>query len=250
MAAGSEDDAVRTLSATLERFRGDPRLALGLRPDADAAAARQAYFELCKQFHPAKFARYSPATVRLANEVFLAIKRAHELASKPAPAAAPAPGAPPTPRPGPPPASVRLATPPGGSRLAPPPAGLRAAGTPRPLTPPIGVPRVVPPTAPPTPTPRPAPAAPSPSSARDRFDRGLELLRAQKWAEARTIFAALAAEVPADPRYRAYLHYTRGWDAFQLGKPTEARAEWQRALACDPGLGLAKWALESTGVAR
>ncbi len=28
----------------------------------------------------------------------------------------------------------------------------------------------------------------------------------------------------------------------------EARAEWRRALACDPGLGMAQWALQKTGL--
>ena len=60
----------------------------------------------------------------------------------------------------------------------------------------------------------------------------------------------VAMEAPADSRYRAYLHYVQGWDAYQLGRDGDARTEWQKALTCDPGLGMARWALESTGLGR
>jgi predicted Zn-dependent protease len=80
------------------------------------------------------------------------------------------------------------------------------------------------------------------------FERALELLRARRWSEARPLLVELAASAPNDVRYRAYLHYVRGWESFELGKDGEARAEWQRALACDPGLGMAQWALGKTGL--
>ncbi len=333
MAVGSEDDAVRALGATLERFRGEPRQALGVAADASAVAVRAAFMDLCKRYHPAKFARHTPPTVRLANEVFLAIKRAYEsvmqaLAAPPAialPAGARANTAPPA---GP---FARAATAPPADRdrppLAPamgrrpPPLGARPSGALPRVTPPTGVPRVGgapaaagPPAAAATVTPParvrqptvpgaagpPASAAPlparprrvsskppagkpplaarsgltpatgstppTPSSpvkptgraavpdtagagrSRERFEQALVLLRDQRYTEARVLFAELAAESGHDPRYRAYLHYARGWEAFQLGKAGEARAEWQRALACDPALGLAKRALETTGV--
>ena len=41
-----------------------------------------------------------------------------------------------------------------------------------------------------------------------------------------------------------------GWEAYQLGRDVEARGEWQKALAADPGLGMARWALESTGLGK
>lgn len=88
------------------------------------------------------------------------------------------------------------------------------------------------------------------NQARDRFERALDAIRRQKWGEARTELESLSAMAPNDQRYRAYLHYVQGWSAFQLGKDGEARGEWQKALACDPGLGMARWALESTGLGR
>jgi Tetratricopeptide repeat len=74
------------------------------------------------------------------------------------------------------------------------------------------------------------------------------LLRQRKWVDARVLLSELTASAPNDVRYRAYLHYLRGWEAFELGKDAEARGEWKRALACDPGLGMAQWALGKTGL--
>jgi hypothetical protein len=82
------------------------------------------------------------------------------------------------------------------------------------------------------------------------LEKALELAQQQKWPEARAAFVELATRHAGDPRYRANVHDARGWEAFSLGKDNEARAEWQRALACDPRNDLAKWALESTGVVK
>ncbi len=263
------DDAAaqRELTTTLERFRADARIALGLRATDDATAARRVFMGLCKIYHPAKFARFAPATVRLSNEVFLAIRRAYEsvAAASPAPPRAVGSAPPPNGRAAtasnPPAARLPTApaaaerptgtlprglrsTPPAGVPVIPRPPASRPA-TPRPATPTIGR------AAPPAPTPVAAPAAPpSPARAPTSFDQALELARAERWSEARTAFATLATQNPGDLRYRGYLHYARGWEAFGLGKIGEARAEWQRSLACDPGNGLAKWALESTAAAR
>ena len=189
MDPGSSDEAAidHELVAVIDRFRGEPRVALGVATTAGADAVRASFIQLCKRYHPAKFARRSPATVRLANEAFLAIRRAYDDV-------------------------------------------LRAIATPRPG--PRGA----------------AKKEPDPAPSRTVFDRALELLRERKWAEARLLLVELASSAPTDVRFRAYLHYVRGWEAFELGKPGEARAEWQRALSCDPGLGMAQWALGKTGL--
>ncbi|MBZ0232365.1 MAG: tetratricopeptide repeat protein, partial [Deltaproteobacteria bacterium] len=96
----------------------------------------------------------------------------------------------------------------------------------------------------------PSPAPPSRPATDTQLERALALAQQQKWPEARAAFVELATRHHGDPRYRAYVHYARGWEAFALGKDGEARAEWQRALACDPRNDLAKWALESTGVVK
>lgn len=204
----AEEAAVeRELSGILERFRAEPKVALGLPADADAAAARAAFMALCKRYHPAKFARRGPAVARLANEAFLSIRRAYDevLRSFARPIATPKAASAPTTSAG----------------------SAAAAGDAR-------KPR------------RPDPSPPPPT--RPAFDRALDLARERRWAEARPLLVELAAQAPTDARYRAYLHYVRGWEAYELGKPGEARAEWQRALACDPALGIAQWALGKTGL--
>ncbi len=75
---GRDGDDVRAdLRAVIERAK-DARTVLGLAPTAGPIAARAAFHTLCKKYHPARFARSSPETVRLANEAFLAIKRAYD----------------------------------------------------------------------------------------------------------------------------------------------------------------------------
>jgi hypothetical protein len=54
----------------MARFKGPPLAAFGLTAGADVAALRTAFMTLCKRYHPAKYARFAPTTVRLANEVF------------------------------------------------------------------------------------------------------------------------------------------------------------------------------------
>ncbi|MBL8625220.1 MAG: hypothetical protein JNK64_28175 [Myxococcales bacterium] len=315
MGTGSlaESETVRDLEATMVRFKGPPLLAFGLTGGYDATALRASFMALCKRYHPAKYARFSPPTVRLANEVFLVIRRAHDDLARGLTAAPPRPG---TPSNGVP---IAGAAP---RRAATPPTGVPITGAPprRAATPPTGVPVVRPPSpaarpagvAPPASTPPPsaasprpgvAPARPSPTPPRPtstvpapaaappraaapvgpaastattrtsvvpppaadrgpslnpklgpppasdpRFERALEHLRERRWAEARPLLSELSARSPTDVRYRAYLHYLRGWEAFELGKDGEARAEWRRALACDPGLGMAQWALQKTGL--
>lgn len=295
----------------MARFKGPPLAAFGLTAGADVAALRAAFMTLCKRYHPAKYARFAPTTVRLANEVFLVMRRAHDDLARTLSGASTPSRRTATPPTGVPITGVgsvphRAATPPTGvpivrmpptmtrplaggapgpAPIAPPP---RAVAPPPPRanpTPPRATPTVPAPTAP-APT-RPvvparltaaaapvAPAAPShttrtavipppgvaergpslnpklgpPAAADPRFERALEHLRERRWAQARPLLSELSAGAPTDVRYRAYLHYLRGWEAFELGKDGEARAEWRRALACDPGLGMAQWALQKTGL--
>jgi hypothetical protein len=70
------------LRAVMERSE-DARAVLGLSADAGPAEARAAFHALCKRYHPTRFARSSSETVRLANEAFLAIRRAYDEVSRP-----------------------------------------------------------------------------------------------------------------------------------------------------------------------
>jgi len=131
-----ESEARTLLQAMAPRLGEPPHALLGVAADATPEQLRAAFLKLTKQFHPTKFARFDPDVVRLANEVFLTIKRAYDQLSAPAVRAATA--SPPVAAPG------RASTTPGvaGSAPRPAPAPPRAAsGT------------SVPPTRAPTPTP-------------------------------------------------------------------------------------------------
>ncbi|MBP9089250.1 MAG: hypothetical protein KBG15_24220 [Kofleriaceae bacterium] len=96
-----DGDAQVFLLAMQNRLQADPRLALGLAPTANAAEARTAFLTLTKQYHPIKFARCDAAVQRLANEVFLLLREAHDAVVKNARSASgtgPAVGRAPTPR--------------------------------------------------------------------------------------------------------------------------------------------------------
>ncbi len=70
------------LLAMQSRLQTDPRLALGLTPTSNAAEARTAFLTLTKQYHPVKFARCDSTIQRLANEVFLQLREAHDGVTK------------------------------------------------------------------------------------------------------------------------------------------------------------------------
>jgi hypothetical protein len=285
----AEAEARTALQAMLPRLAESPHALLGVPVDATADVLRSSFLRLTKQYHPTKYARFSPDVVRLANEVFLTIKRAYDQLSPSPRRLAGGTGvrtavrqtasgtAPPPTRPaptttgnpravtnvGPAPAPPVTRAPPLASRPAPvparpvrpatPPMGVPAVVPPRPqtarlATPPMGVPATAPraPTAKVAPLPPPPPPAPAPTPAALReaeFAAAIDLLRRKLFAEARAVFHKLAAAVPSDKRFRAHMHYARGCEADVAGKPDEARAEWQRAVALDPEFVRARSAL-------
>jgi hypothetical protein len=202
------------LREVIERAK-DARAVLGLGPNDGDAAARAAFHALCKRYHPARFARSSPETVRLANEAFLAIKRAYDGLVRPAPAARAGDRTGPIPRPA----------------IAPPAAKAPAVARP-------------PASAPVAPKPPDKPPPPPPTE-EQRFAGALEMLRHLVWRDAERAFGELAVAAPADRRYRAYRHYARGRVAQDDGRVAEARAEWERALRLDPELAAARAAIDS-----
>src|SRR5262249_41514392 len=50
---------------------------LAIGPEAGREQVRSAFLALTKKYHPARFARESPDTVEIANEVFLVIRKAY-----------------------------------------------------------------------------------------------------------------------------------------------------------------------------
>jgi hypothetical protein len=234
--------AARTaLQAMLPRLAEQPHVLLGVPPDASRDMLRSAFLKLTKQFHPTKYARFAPDVVRLANEVFLTIKRAYDQLVPSAPMFAGGTGVrpavrasgttPPATKPAPFGANIRAATN-VGPPPAPPPARavLKAPEPPKRPTQPMLQPVLRATTPPPVPT-------------DDDFELAMDLLRRKLWPEARTAFHKLAAAVPNEKRYRSHMHYARGREAEAAGKLDEARAEWQRALAAEPDMQRAKLAL-------
>lgn len=65
------------------RLNHDPYEALGLIGSPTPADIRQAFLTLTKKFHPARFGRMAPDIQRLANEVFLALRAAHDTLARP-----------------------------------------------------------------------------------------------------------------------------------------------------------------------
>jgi curved DNA-binding protein CbpA len=225
-----EADAVREhLRAKLERLEGaDARGALGLEPSAGEAEARAAFRALAKRYHPARFARSEREVVRLANEVFLRLREAHdELAaplSRTPRASAPSPAAKGVPRPSPAHAEPAEAR----SRAQ---RGVRAARLARQL----GY------AAHPAETPARdllAETRAAEARANEEFEAALALLEAgpSRASEARQALHALAAAHPRNRDYRAHFHCALAVERVASGRHAEAHAEIERALALSPDL--------------
>jgi hypothetical protein len=81
--AAEEDLRARAVLAEMQmRISQGPYSALSISEDASAEQVRAAFLQLTKQFHPARFGRMSAEVHRLANEVFLGIKGAHDQLTK------------------------------------------------------------------------------------------------------------------------------------------------------------------------
>jgi DnaJ-like protein len=276
--ASPEDVRAReVLRALEERLVQGPYAALGISANANPAEIRHAFFELAKIYHPAKFARMATDIQKQSNEVFLALRAAHDVLTKTARQASQQPQ-----RPSAPVMAGPTNARPTGQHVMPPqpgaPSGAHAAAQPpRAMT--NAMPPVVRPPAPPatpaarppspspdssqtmkragtpasgvkvvrTPTPAvaaaPAAAAAKPAVVGDDVATIVDLLQKQKWDEARSALHNLAAKAPSDPKIRALLAYTDGRQAQLRGDVDEARVELNRALMIDPELQLAKTAL-------
>lgn len=254
--AGLDEARARSALADMqERLARGPIAALGLTVSSTPEDARAAFLQLTKHFHPVRFGRMATDIQKLANEVFLALRAAHDHVAR----------------------ALRRPTsplpPPGGAPISAPASGPgngRGQALPaRAVRPPshdTGERPVVPPGVPPTPAsgPRPAvarpgaPLAPAPAtrppgavrpigsappvSARDEA-AVLDLLQRQQWDQARTALHQLLARDPSSKRIRALEAYARGREAQLDRRLDDARVELQDALELDPDLQAAKTAL-------
>lgn len=198
---------------------------------AGAAAPEQvraAFFRLTKTFHPQKFARMAPEIQKMANEVFLSLRAAHDSLARPAKQVRSTAGVPALPK-----FEGRSPTPVRGVPAKPTPASSsstqlpaqRPTGSQARLTPAGGVPISAP--------------VVSPEAELVAID---DLLQKQQWEPARKRLEALIAKDPK-PRYRALLQYSFGREAQLARKVDEARDKLLDALEIDSELLIAQKAL-------
>lgn len=270
MVVGQDEALARAILAEMQdRLMGGPHSALGVSPQATPAEIRTAFLELTKIYHPARFGRLSTDTQKLSNEVFLAIRAAHDSIARPVRG---------SPRP------------PGGrqsSGMQPlRPSGQQTSVIPPVQTAPIPVARAAAPTPPsaqtavvqsapiavpprvtqPNPAQRSVPIKPMPTTGKpsgsgpiqqpaqarpstplkkpiDGEANVMELLHRGQWDAANAALDQLLASKPDSPRYRSLRAYAKGRKAQLGGQRDEARVELENALQLDPDLQLAKTAL-------
>ncbi len=84
LVAGPDEVQARTMLVGMqERLARSPYEALGVTGMATPSDVRSAFLALTKVFHPARFGRMDPNVQKLANEVFLGLRAAHETLARP-----------------------------------------------------------------------------------------------------------------------------------------------------------------------
>jgi tetratricopeptide (TPR) repeat protein len=242
------DDGVLSaaLGQELTRLRAssEPRAALGIAADATAEEVRARFLALAKLYHPNRFARRSTDVVKLANEVFLLLRRAYAKAGERS--ASSRPGSTPPPSDGDR-ASTAAATaavlaaraseisPPSQPKLEVDAAlARRRRARSQPAISPVGGPSSS--TAPPSTVETLDRRRKRDDERSDRFEAALAELRQGRLPSARAALRTLVAEAPSDRRFRAYLHYVTGRMHESAGRAAEAVVEYDRALGFDPDL--------------
>jgi hypothetical protein len=258
----ADDGVVRAaLGQELIRLQAaEPAAALGLSPSASADEIRARFLALVKLYHPNRFARRPADVVRLANEVFLHLRRAHQRMGDRGSATSER-------------VAAATAT---AAGTAPPAAFARAADISPPTQPKLTRPAdISPPTQPrlevdaalarrrrarsqPTGATNGNPSAGSspPSSPaalevldkvrrreeeqKERFESAVMDARQGRLPSARATLRALVHESPSARQYHAYLHYVTGRMHESAGRHSEAASEYDRALTFDPALEAAK----------
>jgi len=224
--AGLDEARARSVLADMqERLARGPNVALGITASSTAEDARAAFLQLTKQYHPVRFGRMATDIQKQANEVFLALRAAHDSAAKALRRAAGT--SPSQPLPAVPPPSAPGASRPGQALPSRPPSAANRAGAMSPASRPPGVIR---------------PVGSAPVTAQDEAVV-LDLLQRAQWDQARSALHQLSARDPASRRIRALVCYARGREAQLDRRLDDARVELQDALDLDPDLQVAKTAL-------
>jgi len=258
--AGLDEARARSVLADMQdRLARGPNVALGITASSSPEDARAAFLQLTKVFHPVRFGRMANDIQKLANEVFLSLRAAHDQVSKTLrrPGGAPAAGAPNNGRGGQALPSRTARPPDTGERPVVPSSPTASGSGPTPGSVPGHVPGA--PTGPTSgsrpPVVRPAQLGaarapgvarpvgnPTPATARDEA-AVIDLLQRQQWDLARSALHQLSARDPSSKRLRALEAYARGREAQLDRRLDDARVELQDALELDPDLQIAKTAL-------
>jgi len=236
--AGLDEAHARTALAEMqERLARGPVAALGITAAATAEDVRTAFLQLTKRFHPVRFGRMASDIQKQANEVFLALRAAHDTIAKTLRRPA-APGTVPVAQPSAGDGRTGQGLPPRTARSpAAPDAAAAAAAAANPAA---NRPGAAPPRAPGVA--RPAGSA-APITARDEA-AVIDLLQRQQWDLARSALHQLAARDPSSKRIQALMSYARGREAQLDRRLDDARVELHEALELDPDLQPAKTALQ------
>ncbi len=253
----ADDGAVGVaLGQELIRLQGaaGPAAALGVPEDASAADVRARFLAVVKLYHPNRFARRPAEVIKVANEVFLLLRRAYQRLAEPAGSTdlRPAQGAPGAAAAAPAAGGVAA----GGVAQAPAAAAAaRASEISPPSQPRLDVDAAL---AARRRRPRSQPSLPAtggPTSQgiellgrarrrdteqKERFQGALVDLSHGRLPSARTALRTLVAESPSDRRFRAHLHYVTGRMHESAGRLAEAVAEYDSALRFDADLELAR----------
>ncbi|HKE13281.1 MAG TPA: J domain-containing protein [Kofleriaceae bacterium] len=257
----AEDGAVRSaLGQELKRLKGvaEPAAALGVGADASAGDVRARFLALVKAYHPNRFARRPPDIKKLANEVFLHLRRAHQRMTDRQPAQLAPPSAPSAA--GAAAGAAAIGTSPAGAQAAAAVAA-RASEVSPPSQPKLDVDaalaarrrRVRSNPSSPTTGPMAGPVQVLERVRRrdiehkERFQTALADLGRGQLESARNALRTLAAESPSDRRFRAYLHYVTGRMHEAAGRASDALAEYDRALSFDPDLEPARGSRQVLG---
>jgi tetratricopeptide (TPR) repeat protein len=238
----TEGEAQQFLVAMQNRLASDPRAAFGLSAMSNERDVRTAFLTLTKQYHPIKFARQSATIQRLANEVFLSLREAHDvLAHKPKIGSTPAFG---TQRP------ANLQNLVAGKLTKPatnPTPVVKAGNEPTAIPKPAAMLPAIASTAK-APAVRFSTATPAAVDEAQTFAAGKELLRQRKWNDAQAAFETLAAQQPQQTAYRAMLALASGRIAQEQGNIELARTQFQSAIDLEHNFAAAAAALEELPV--
>jgi len=243
----ADDGAVRAaLGQEMTRLKvAEPAAALGVCPDASGEEIRARFLALVKVYHPNRFARRPPDIVKLANEVFLQLRRAYQRVGERPPVADASGSTGGNGGNGGNGAARAAAVAARASEISPatqPRLDVDAALARRrrarsqPIITPVTGAIPPPPASPTSPIEVVEKGRRGDEEREQRLQAALVDLRQGRLPSARAALRALVAESPSNRGFRAHLHHVTGRMHESAGRLAEALVEYDRALGFDPDL--------------